>query len=141
MRRRDRVDPPFLLPLPTPLVLSLSSRFSTLAKTLLRFKSVPFGKVPTLRLRILQKYFNDREIFLSRAGYIDSPFAARGHETRERRIPSWKLHRVYNTNPSSRRLYIREPTLAEGRNGTGRLLHSPVKEKRVARSAFNISKR
>jgi len=91
-RERDRV--PVLSPLPP----RSPSRFGTLAKTLLRFKSVPFGKVPARLLSTgpppsrrrargsaLQKYFNDcrrRDIFLE--GYNDflldpdAPFLSRG---------------------------------------------------------------
>lgn len=45
------------------------SRFDTLAKTLLRFKSVPFGKAPTLFANPLKVFQRSRGIFLQ--SYVD----------------------------------------------------------------------
>lgn len=45
------------------------SRFGELAKTLLRFKSVPFGKVPTLPANPPEEFQRSRGIFLK--SYVD----------------------------------------------------------------------
>jgi len=86
------------------ILLPLSPRFGTLAKTLLRFKSVPFGKVPTLPCGF-SRNISPIAVNISRGLHRFSLTSALPSRETCQRIPLQKLHcesiqGFYTINPS-----------------------------------------